>query len=181
MLDHISIRVQDLPRALAFYRAALAPIGYEVLMEFPGVVGLGADGKPDLWLMKSDQPVNPTHLALASRRDRIDAFHAAALRAGASDNGGPGIRAHYHPNYYAAFVYDPEGNNLEVVCHDPPAATRATPRRATAKRAAAGPANKTAKATTKKLPRKPAPKPPRSVPKGKPAKRAKPAKGRGKR
>jgi catechol 2,3-dioxygenase-like lactoylglutathione lyase family enzyme len=60
MLDHISIRVQDLPRALAFYRAALAPIGYEVLMEFPEAVGLGADGKPDLWLMKSDQPVNPT-------------------------------------------------------------------------------------------------------------------------
>ena len=120
MIDHISLRVKDFPRAVGFYRAALAPIGYDVLMEYPGAAGLGAGGKPDFWIMRSDQELNPTHVAFASDRTRIDAFHAAALSAGATDNGPPGLRADYHPHYYAAFVYDPEGNNVEVVCHEPP-------------------------------------------------------------
>jgi len=150
MIDHVSVRVQDFPRLLAFYRDALAPIGYSVIMEYPGAVGLGAQGKPDLWLMQTEQAVNPTHVALSTaRRDLIDAFHAAGLAAGGTDNGPPGLRVDYHPSYYAAFVRDPEGNNIEVVCHAPPQAPR------TAK--AARPAAKgKAKARKKPAAKKPA-------------------------
>lgn len=144
MIDHVSVRVQDFARLLAFYREALAPIGYGVLMEYPGAVGMGAQGKPDLWLMQTDKPVNPTHVALSSSRDRIDAFHAAGLAAGGSDNGSAGLRADYHPHYYAAFILDPEGNNIEVVCHAPPQAPKAK-----AVKKAARPAGK-AKAKAKK-------------------------------
>ena len=142
MIDHVTVRVQDLSRLLDFYKAALAPLRYEVVMQFEGVAGLGADGKPDLWLMQTDQPLNPTHLALAGERDLIDAFHAAALEAGGSDNGGPGLRSDYHPHYYAAFVRDPEGNNIEVVCHADPDAkppARKSASRKPAARAAAKP------------------------------------------
>jgi catechol 2,3-dioxygenase-like lactoylglutathione lyase family enzyme len=139
MIDHVSLRVLDLPRAVAFYRVALAPLGYDVLMEFPQGVGMGTR-KPFLWITQSTQPPSPTHVAFASERARIDAFHAAAVAAGGIDNGAPGVRADYHPNYYAAYVYDPEGNNIEVVCHDDPAAPKLTPVRAAAKRAARKPA-----------------------------------------
>jgi catechol 2,3-dioxygenase-like lactoylglutathione lyase family enzyme len=153
MIDHVSVRVQDFSRLLAFYREALAPIGYQVLMEYPGAVGLGADGKPDLWIMQTDKPLNPTHVALGTAsRARIDAFHAAALAAGATDNGQPGLRADYHPFYYAAFVHDPEGNNIEVVCHtnpDAPAPKAARP---------AGKAKTKAKARKAAAPKKAAPK-----------------------
>jgi catechol 2,3-dioxygenase-like lactoylglutathione lyase family enzyme len=135
MIDHVSLRVQDLPRAVAFYRAALAPLGYDVLAEFPQAVGMGA-GKPFLWITQARQTPTPAHLAFASERGRIDAFHAAALVAGGTDNGPPGVRADYHPHYYAAYIYDPEGNNIEVVCHDDPAVQKAAPARAAAKRAA---------------------------------------------
>jgi catechol 2,3-dioxygenase-like lactoylglutathione lyase family enzyme len=150
MIDHVSVRVQDFPRLLAFYRDALAPIGYSVIMEYPGAVGLGAQGKPDLWLMQTEHAVNPTHVALSTaRRELIDAFHAAGLAAGGTDNGPPGLRVDYHPTYYAAFVRDPEGNNIEVVCHAPPQAPR------TAK--AARPAAKgKAKARKKSAAKKPA-------------------------
>src|SRR5581483_4083976 len=117
MIDHISLRVQDYPRAKAFYSAALAPLGYQVVMEFPGTVGLGAGGKPDFWISQTDKVANPVHLAFSCARPQADAFHAAALAAGGSDNGQPGVRPDYHPNYYAAFVLDPEGNNIEAVCH----------------------------------------------------------------
>ena len=168
MLDHISLRVQDFPRVLAFYRAALAPIGYDVVMEFPDAAGLGADGKPDLWIMRTEQPLNPTHVAFASRRDRIDAFHAAALAAGATDNGGPGVRAHYHPNYYSAFVLDPEGNNVEVVCHEDPTAPKPAPVRASPKRAARQPAKRAASRKPSKASKKsPGKKPAKSAAKGK--------------
>ena len=142
MLDHVSLRVQDLPRAVAFYRTALAPIGYRVAMEFPGSAGLGERGIPDFWLALTDRPPLPMHIAFRTDRARVDAFHAAALAAGGIDNGPPGLRADYHPHYYAAYVTDPEGNNIEVVCHDPPgmpkppkpAPTRAaSPRRPAAK------------------------------------------------
>ena len=119
MIDHISLRVQDLSRAVEFYKAALEPLGYEVLKEFPGVTGLGAGGKPDLWIMETDETLNPTHIALNGGRSHIHAFHAAALAAGGSDNGPPGLRVDFHPDYYAAFILDPEGNNIEVVCHYP--------------------------------------------------------------
>jgi catechol 2,3-dioxygenase-like lactoylglutathione lyase family enzyme len=126
MIDHVSVRVSDFSRLLAFYRDALAPIGYQVIMEYPGAVGLGADGKPDLWLMQTDQPVNPTHVALGTAaRQPIDAFYAAGLAAGGTDNGAPGLRVDYHPTYYAAYVKDPEGNNIEVVCHAAPGAPKA--------------------------------------------------------
>jgi catechol 2,3-dioxygenase-like lactoylglutathione lyase family enzyme len=146
MLDHISLRVNDFDRAIAFYKAALAPIGYSVVMEFPDVAGLGEPGKPDLWVMKSGNAVNPTHLAFRATRAAVDAFHAAALAAGATDNGPPGLRLEYHPNYYGAFVLDPEGNNIEVVCHEPPgAAKRAVARASAAKRKPAAKSKKSAK------------------------------------
>jgi catechol 2,3-dioxygenase-like lactoylglutathione lyase family enzyme len=154
MLDHVSLRVQDLPRALAFYRAALAPIGYQVGMEFPTAAGLGEPGKLDLWISVTDQPLSPLHLAFRTDRARVDAFHAAALAAGGADNGAPGVRTAYHPHYYAAYVIDPEGNNIEVVCHDPPGAPRksapgraASPRRPAKKikKAARKPAKRAAK------------------------------------
>jgi catechol 2,3-dioxygenase-like lactoylglutathione lyase family enzyme len=152
MIDHVSVRVSDFGRLVAFYRDALAPIGYQVIMEYPGAVGLGADGKPDLWLMQTDKPLNPTHVALnAGSRPPIDAFYAASLAAGGTDNGAPGLRLDYHPTYYAAFVRDPEGNNIEVVCHTDPNA------RASAAKAAR-PAGK-AKAKKKAAARKPAAKP----------------------
>ena len=96
MLDHVSLRVQDLPRALAFYKAALAPIGYTVAMEFPSAAGLGERGKPDLWIAVTDKPLRPMHLAFRSDRRRVDAFHAAALAAGGTDNGAA-RRAHRLP------------------------------------------------------------------------------------
>ena len=98
-------------------------------MEFPGYCGLGERGKPDLWITLTDKAVLPTHLAFRTDRARVDAFHAAALAAGGVDNGPPGLRADYHPHYYAAFVIDPEGNNIEVVCHDPPGMRKPAPER----------------------------------------------------
>ena len=166
MIDNVSVRVQDFSRLLAFFREALAPIGYQVIMEYPGAVGLGADGKPDLWLMQTEQPINPTHVALVAPREKIDAFHSAAIFAGGVDNGPPGLRADYHPHYYAAFVRDPEGNNIEVVWHLPPGAPTAAKPKATAKttkpkpkvkakvKASAKPAKKGSKKAAKKKPAK---------------------------
>ena len=160
MIDHVSLRVQDYPRAVAFYRAALAPIGYDLIMEFPNAAGLGADGKPDLWIMATDHPPHPTHLAFSSDRGRVDAFHGAALAAGGTDNGGPGVREDYHPHYYAAFVRDPEGNNVEVVCHaDPdakPAPVKTAARKSASKAKAKAKAKPKAKAKAKAKARKPA-------------------------
>jgi len=148
MLDHVSLRVQDLPRAVAFYRAALAPIGYKVAMEFPEAAGLGESGRMDLWITLTDKPLHVAHIAFRTDRARVDAFHAAALAAGGTDNGPPGVRADYHPHYYAAYVIDPEGNNIEVVCHDPPGLRKPVPARA-------APARRPAK-KVKKPARKPA-------------------------
>jgi catechol 2,3-dioxygenase-like lactoylglutathione lyase family enzyme len=166
MLDHISLRVQDHSRAVAFYRAALAPLGYQVMMEYPGATGLGA-GMPDFWLMTTEQPLNPTHLAFSAERDAVDAFHAAALAAGGTDNGPPGLRADYHPHYYSAFVRDPEGNNVEVVCHvDPdakPAPVKTAARKSARKAVKAKPKAKAApkaKAKPKAKGKKPAAKKP---------------------
>jgi len=113
---------------------------------------LGERGKPSLWITLTDKTVLPTHLAFRTDRARVDAFHAAALAAGGVDNGPPGLRADYHPHYYAAFVIDPEGNNIEVVCHDPPGARRLAPERPA--RAAASPRRPAKK--VKKPARKPA-------------------------
>ena len=118
MIDHVSLPVSDLARSLAFYKAALAPLGYEVIMQFPHGAGLGVAGKPDLWIIA--KPVGPSiHLALrATTRKVVDAFHAAALAAGGVDNGAPGLRPQYHPNYYGGFITDPDGHNVEACCHD---------------------------------------------------------------
>ena len=123
MIDHISLNVSDPAVSRAFYVKALAPLGYEVAAEYGPVVGLkaaDAEGGPgaDLWLAPAMDPA-PVHLALtAATAEQVDAFHTAALAAGGRDHGVPGERPHYHPGYYAAFVLDPDGNNLEVVCHD---------------------------------------------------------------
>lgn len=124
MIDHVSIYVSDVVRARDFYRAALAPTGYDVIMEYPDAVtpiavGLGVGGKPDLWLVKGN-PAQSQHVAVrGATRKVVAAFHAAALAAGGTDHGGPGVRPQYHASYYGAFILDPDGHNLEVVCHEP--------------------------------------------------------------
>lgn len=129
MLDHLTLVVTDYERSKAFYLAALAPIGYEEVMELtreqipqlpvPKTIGIGASGKPSLWLRPTDDAVTTTHIAFRTKdRALVDAFHSAALKAGGIDNGPPGVRPHYHANYYGAFVLDPDGYNIEVVCHE---------------------------------------------------------------
>ena len=118
MFDHIGFRVRDVEASRKFYLAALTPLGVGVAMEGPYGVGLGRSGKPQLWLSQGEPPVSPLHIAFAARnRAEVDAFHAAALAAGGKDNGAPGLRPHYHPNYYGAFAIDPDGHNIEAVCH----------------------------------------------------------------
>ena len=120
VLDHVGLAVSDLAAARAFYVAALEPLGFGVVMEFPGVIALGLAGQPELW-MHQGAPSAPIHIAFhAADRARVDAFHAAALAAGGTDNGAPGLRPQYHPGYYGAYVLDPDGNNVEAVCHQPP-------------------------------------------------------------
>ena len=121
MIDHVSIKVKDFEAAKAFYTAALAPLGYAKGIEYPGGLQLLVEGEPgDVWvspLPEGAEPV-PTHLALrASGPEQVQAFYEAALAAGAEDHGAPGPRD-YHPGYYAAFVLDAEGNNIEAVIHD---------------------------------------------------------------
>ena len=121
MLDHIGLDVSDYERSKAFYEKALAPLGYKMIMEpVSGVCGFGADF-PFFWIGKRDRgPQTGVHVAFRVKdRETVDAFHAAALEAGGTDNGGPGMREIYHPNYYGAFVLDPDGNNVEAVCHKP--------------------------------------------------------------
>jgi catechol 2,3-dioxygenase-like lactoylglutathione lyase family enzyme len=118
MFDHVGFRVRNLEASRKFYLAALAPLGFGVAMEGNFGVGLGRDGKPELWLSPGDPAASPLHIAFAARnRAEVDAFHAAALAAGGKDNGAPGLRPHYHPNYYGAFAIDPDGHNIEAVCH----------------------------------------------------------------
>ena len=118
MIDHVGLNVSDVARSKAFYAAALEPLGYEVIMEFDGAAGFGAKGKPDFWISEGE-PQKGVHIAFASaNRATVDSFHDAALAAGGKDNGQPGLRE-YHENYHGAFVHDPDGNNVEAVCHSP--------------------------------------------------------------
>jgi catechol 2,3-dioxygenase-like lactoylglutathione lyase family enzyme len=122
MLDHLGLDVTDYERSKAFYERALAPLGIKLLMEpVSGVGGFGEDGKPYFWIGRRGRAAQTgVHVAFAaSSREQVDAFHKAALEAGATDNGGPGVREIYHPHYYGAFVLDPDGNNVEAVCHTP--------------------------------------------------------------
>jgi len=123
-LDHVQLSVEDYARAKDFYAKALEPLGLSLMMEFPPDKpmhgGFGAEGKPFFWITSGGRQTPPTHIAFgAPSRAVVDAFYEAAMAAGGTDNGPPGIRAHYHPTYYAAFVRDPEGHNIEAVCHDP--------------------------------------------------------------
>jgi len=120
VIDHIAVGVSDLAASEAFYRAALAPLGYTVLMEGDDYAGLGVAPKPDFWLGAGSPNVPPVHVAFSAQsRADVDAFYRAAMAAGGRDNGPPGLRAYYHPNYYGAFVLDPDGHNVEAVCHSP--------------------------------------------------------------
>ena len=118
MIDHVKLQVGDYERSRAFYEQALAPLGYRVMLEpAPGVAGLGVD-RPDLWLAFQPEVTSTAHVAFrVESTDLVDAFHHAALDAGGRDNGAPGLRPQYHPAYYGAYVLDPDGNNVEAVCH----------------------------------------------------------------
>ncbi|THD46677.1 MAG: VOC family protein [Bradyrhizobium sp.] len=118
MLDHIGFSVRNLAVSRKFYLSALAPLGLGIVMEGPYGVGFGRGHKPAFWLSEGEAPTSPLHVAFAvETRAEVDAFHAAALAAGGKDNGGPGLRHHYHPTYYGAFAIDPDGHNIEAVCH----------------------------------------------------------------
>lgn len=126
MIDHIGLAVSDLDVSRRFYEAALTPLGYEVLMEVTeemtggkgAHLGMGRDGIHSFWIGTHQAASKGVHVAFAALdRASVDAFYKAAIAAGGKDNGGPGLRPEYHPNYYGAFVIDPEGNNIEAVCH----------------------------------------------------------------
>jgi catechol 2,3-dioxygenase-like lactoylglutathione lyase family enzyme len=120
IIDHIGLAVSDYDKSKQFFCRALAPLGIELITEVHGWAGLGKGGKPELWFGAGDKKQNPLHIAfIADNRDQVRAFHAAALAAGGTDNGPPGIRDVYHPNYFGAFVLDPDGHNVEAVCHGP--------------------------------------------------------------
>ena len=128
MLDHVGFAVADAERSKRFYEQALAPLRISLIMsvtpeqtESGGTAhGFGSEGKPYFWVGDNERVGEGTHVAFsADTRAKVDAFYQAALAAGGTDNGAPGIRPHYHPNYYAAFVRDPDGANIEAVCHRP--------------------------------------------------------------
>jgi len=127
MIDHIGIVVSDFEHSKRFYSAALGSIGYQLLMELPAAVtghcdfaGFGEPPKPDFWISQGISNYPAVHVAFrVNSRAEVDAFHCAALAAGGTDNGAPGLRPHYHADYYGAFVLDPDGHNIEAVCHLP--------------------------------------------------------------
>ncbi len=126
MIDHTGVTVSDFTRSKAFYEQALAPIGYALIMELPAAVtgsvdvaGFGEPPKPDFWISRGTPNQPPIHVAFrVTSRTQVDEFHREALAAGGTDNGAPGLRPHYHPHYYGAFVLDPDGHNIEAVCHE---------------------------------------------------------------
>ncbi len=127
MIDHTGVAVSDFERSKAFYSRALAPLGYQLVMEVPAELtgghpgaGFGVPPKPDFWVGGVGAgKVLPLHVAFrADTRAIVDAFYKAAIGAGGKDNGAPGLRPHYHANYYGAFVLDPDGHNIEAVCHE---------------------------------------------------------------
>lgn len=122
-LDHLNLSVADVPRSRAFYLALLRPYGHALIRDFgEDAAGFGNANYAVLALVRSKPPVQPVHFALRlGSREDVDAFHASALALGARDNGAPGLRPHYHESYYAGFVLDPDGHNLEAVCHVAPA------------------------------------------------------------
>ena len=126
IIDHITFGVSDFARSTSFYDRAFAPLGVKRLFDVPPehsggvrVTGYG-DQRPWFWIAEQDATQGKLHIAVsASSREAVDAFYLAALAAGGRDNGEPGVRPHYHPDYYGAFVFDPDGHNIEAVCHRP--------------------------------------------------------------
>jgi catechol 2,3-dioxygenase-like lactoylglutathione lyase family enzyme len=120
-LDHVGLDVSDYAASKAFYEQALAPLGLKLMMEPVDLIGGFGSDFPFFWIAQRDRGADSgVHVAFrVDDRDTVDAFHAAALAAGAKDNGEPGVREIYHPHYYGAFVLDPDGNNVEAVCHTP--------------------------------------------------------------
>ena len=120
MIDHTGVTVSDIGKSKTFYRVALAPLGYDMLMEWEHFAGFGVAPKPDFWIGRGKANTPSVHIAFrADTRAQVDAFYKAAMAAGGRDNGPPGLRPHYHANYYGAFVLDPDGHNIEAVCHSP--------------------------------------------------------------
>ena len=118
IIDHIGLAVEDYEKSKEFFCQALAPLGIELVMEVQGRAGFGRNGKPELWFGVHTEKQRPLHIALvADNREQVRAFYKAALAAGGKNNGPPGIREIYHPNYYGAFVISPDGHNIEAVCH----------------------------------------------------------------
>jgi catechol 2,3-dioxygenase-like lactoylglutathione lyase family enzyme len=174
IFDHMSLRVSNYERSKNFYIAALKPLGITLMMEFPSAEGNSAGfgrGTPTLWIDDSEKAPQRGHIAFAATsRAMVDAFYQAAIEAGATDNGPPGLRPHYHANYYAAFVRDPDGHNIEAVTHTPPG-RRAKPARGARAKAAKGRAK--ARPAAKKA--KPKAKAGRNAPAGRPSGGSKPA------
>lgn len=122
MFDHIGLGVTNYAASKAFFLAALEPLGVGIVMEGEHGLGIGRKGKPSLWLFETSEKPAPLHLAFtAENRRQVQEFYRSALAAGGKDNGTPGLRPHYHPNYYGAFVIGPDGHNVEAVCHRPEA------------------------------------------------------------
>lgn len=120
IIDHIGLVISDYEKSKKFYMQCLAPLQIELVMEVEGWAGLGRNQKPEFWFGPHGEAHKPMHIAFAAEsREQVDQFYDAALKAGGSDNGAPGLRELYHPNYYGAFVLDPDGHNIEAVCHKP--------------------------------------------------------------
>jgi catechol 2,3-dioxygenase-like lactoylglutathione lyase family enzyme len=120
MIDHVQLKVKSYEKSRQFYARALESLGYGVQSDDPASksAGFGTKGAIDLWIGEGE-PVTHVHIAFRTHdRKAVQKFHAAALAAGGKDNGAPGLRADYSPTYYAAFVFDPDGNNVELVCHE---------------------------------------------------------------
>ncbi|WP_290648943.1 VOC family protein [Aquisalimonas sp.] len=120
MFDHVGFGVTNLAESKAFFLSSLQPLGVAVAMEGPYGVGIGKKGKPSLWLYETKEVPAHLHIAIAANsRSEVNAFYEAAIAAGGRDNGAPGLRPHYHPNYYGAFIIGPDGHNIEAVYHIP--------------------------------------------------------------
>ncbi len=122
MFDHMGFAVLDFGKSKAFYEKALGALGIGIVMQSDDFVGFGSDGRPQFWIGIGDAPMTRMHIAFTAKdRGAVRTFYDAALAAGGRDNGPPGLRPQYHPNYYGAFVIDPNGHNIEAVCHGPEA------------------------------------------------------------